>query len=114
MTLIVDALRPAVNFGAWDVTVEYTDMEDNQPIDFATFDHVTLEMEDPFSRQVVMVLNRDTGITTPVPGIIEWHVTRGQMGGFRPGTYRVRLYAWDTDQNETLALMDSLVSVVGD
>ena len=53
-------------------------------------------------------------MTTPAPGIIIWTATRGEMGGLREGTYHVRMSAWIDDQNETLPLMDSSVSIIGD
>jgi hypothetical protein len=112
--MIRDPLRPAPNFGVWEVICEYTDMEDNEPIDFTPYTHIQVEIEDPFSGQVVMTRDRNNGVTTPAPGIIIWTANRGEMGGLRRGTYHVRMLAWIDDQNEALPLMDSSVSIVGD
>jgi len=112
--MIIDTLRPTTNYGAWDVTVEFTDMEDNSPIDFSAYPNIVLEVFDAFSDSLMMTLSRTNGVTTPAPGIIEWHASRGQMNGLRPGTYRVRMAAWQTDQDDAIPLIDSSISVVGD
>ena len=114
--MIRDPLRPAPNFGAWEVICEYTDMEDNEPIDFIPYQNILVEIEDPFSKAVCMTLNKTRGeVTTPAPGIIIWKVLAGKMSGFRWGTYHVRMSAWkDEDPDDILALMDSSVSIVGD
>ena len=89
-------------------------MEDNEPIDFEPYTNILVEIEDPFSRSIVLTMDRTHGVTTPAPGIIIWTANRGEMGGLREGTYHVRMSAWIDDQNETLPLMDSSVSIIGD
>jgi hypothetical protein len=111
--MIIDTLRPTVNYAAWEVTTEYTDMEDNSPIDFADWPNIRVELFDT-ANYIVMSLSRTNGVTTPVPGFIQWNVGRGRMLGLYPGTYRVKMYAWQTDLDDALPLMDSSVSVLGD
>lgn len=113
--MIRDPLRPAPNFGTWEVICEYNDIETNEMIDFSGYPNIQVEVEDPFSRAVVMVLTKSRGdVTTPAPGIIVWRAPHGRMSGLRFGTYHVRMSAWQNDPNERLALMDSSVSIVGD
>ena len=114
--MITDPLRPAPNFGTWEVICEYNDAEDNQMIDFTPYQNILVEIEDPFSKAVCMTLSKTRGeVTTPAPGIIMWKVLAGKMSGFVNGTYHVRMSAWkDEDPDDILALMDSSVSIVGD
>ena len=113
--MIRDPLRPAPNFGVWEVICEYNDVETNEMIDFAEYPNIQVEIEDPYSRAVVMVLTKTRGdVTTPAPGIIIWRVGHGRMTGLRFGTYHVRMAAWKDDPDDRLPLMDSSVSVVGD
>ena len=113
--MIRDPLRPAPNFGAWEVICEYNDIETNEMIDFSGYPNIQVEVEDPFCQAVVMTLTKTQGdITTPAPGIIIWRAGHGRMSGFRAGTYPVRMYAWIDDLDDQLALMDSSVSIVGE
>jgi len=113
--MIRDPLRPAPNFGVWEVICEYNDVEDNSMIDFSTYPNILVEIEDPFTRAIVMSLNKTRGdVTTPAPGIIIWRAGHGRMSGLRWGTYHVRMSAWQDDPDDRLPLMDSSVSIIGD
>lgn len=113
--MIRDPLRPAPNFGVWEVICEYTDVEDNQPIDFRGYPNILVEIEDPFSGAIMMVMSRTSGhVTTPAPGIIIWRVGHGQISALRWGVYHVRMAAWKDDPDDRLPLMDSSFSVIGD
>lgn len=113
--MIYDPLPPTTNWGVWEVLVEFLDEEDNTPIDFEPYDNIRLEVIDPWSQAVVMVLSRDSGIiATPSPGFIEWRVGKGTMTGFHAGTYKVRLSVWDTDEDDAIPLMDTTVPIIGE
>ena len=113
--MFVHALPPTTNFGVWEVTMEFTDTEDIEPIDFSIYPNIRLEVLDPFSGAIAMALTKTRGqITTPAPGIIEWRATAGHMSGLHDGKYKVRLMVRPNGANEERVLMDSSISIVGD